>query len=237
MNDFCAHYFEALGTHEQPKLKDTLARAHEIRKFEIELYWKRATYFWAFQLVAFTALGLLFKAGDQYSQRLIIPGSIGVITGFAGYLTARGSKFWQENWEKHIDVLEQETKERLTQVIIGTRPPQFSVSRTNQSLLLLLTYGWGVLLLIAAIPQAVEFLISLCPLYRGIGVLILVMLACGWMWWSNRTYLTGRIYIFGETTWTEYPSKRKSVVPFIIWRDPIGEEPPRKESAKSLPDT
>ncbi len=122
MNDFCAHYFEALGTHEQPKLKDTLARAHEIRKFEIELYWKRATYFWAFQLVAFTVLGLLFKAGDQYSQRLVIPGSIGVITGFAGYLTARGSKFWQENWEKHIDVLEQETKERLTQVIIGTRP-------------------------------------------------------------------------------------------------------------------
>jgi len=160
-----------------------------------------------------------------------------VITGFAGYLTARGSKFWQENWEKHIDVLEHEIKDRLTQVIIGTRPPQFSVSRTNQSLLLLLTYGWGVLLLFAAIPQAGKFLADSRSLYRGIGVLILVLLACGWMWRSNRTRLTGRVYRFGETSWTEYPSKRKGGGPFIIWRDPIGEAPPPEESPKSPPNT
>ena len=38
--------------------KAALNRAHEIRKFEIELYWKRATYFWLLQAAVFTALGL-----------------------------------------------------------------------------------------------------------------------------------------------------------------------------------
>lgn len=43
-------YFEALGVQEdagseRDKLEAALRRAHEIRKFEIDLYWKRATYF------------------------------------------------------------------------------------------------------------------------------------------------------------------------------------------------
>jgi hypothetical protein len=49
-------------------------------------------------LVAFTALGLLFKDGKlNLPELLVIPGMIGAVTAFAGYLSARGSKFWQEN--------------------------------------------------------------------------------------------------------------------------------------------
>jgi hypothetical protein len=260
MNDFRKFYIKALGNHEEVKLKEALARAHEIRQFEIELYWKRATYFWAFQLVAFTVLGLLFKTqlvreGDQlnFSQPLLsaIPASIGVITGFAGYLSACGSKFWQENWEKHIDLLEEETKERLTQVIIGTQRPQFSVSRTNQFLLLVLTFVWGALLLCAAIPQTEKSLLDILKwievhsnnwLPRGTLIVIAVVLVCYWMKRSTRTKLTGLEYRFGDASWVEYPSKRKGIYfaiariytavtkatsdsapPFIIWRDPVGE--------------
>lgn len=117
--NFRDRYFEALGTRDKSKVEDALKRAHDIRQFEIELYWKRATYFWAFQLIAFTALGLLLKDGEIKSMPLLrIPSSIGVITAFAGMLTARRSKFWQENWEAHVDLLEDETEERLTQVVI-----------------------------------------------------------------------------------------------------------------------
>src|SRR5580658_2201060 len=130
MDNFRKHYFEALGTRDDSKLLEARKLAHEIRQFEIELYWKRATYFWAFQLVAFTALGLLLRDGKISSMHLLlIPSSIGVITAFAGWLTARGSKFWQENWEARVDLLEDATKERLTQVVLCRRPPQYSVSR------------------------------------------------------------------------------------------------------------
>jgi hypothetical protein len=67
---------------------------------------------------------------------LLISASIGVITAFAGYLTANGSKFWQENWEAHVDLLENEIGVRLTQVMLCREPPQFSVSRINRFLLL-----------------------------------------------------------------------------------------------------
>src|ERR1017187_9081897 len=123
---FRNRYFQALGIgiDEEPKLEAARRLAHDIRQFEIELYWKRATYFWAFQLIAFTTLGLLFKDGNIVGLgqlplgRLLIPAPIGVITALAGYLTARGSKFWQKNWEAHVDLLEDETKKRLTHVIL-----------------------------------------------------------------------------------------------------------------------
>ncbi len=47
-------YKTAFGTSEAPEtdVKKALELALEIRKFEIELYWKRATYFWAFITIA-----------------------------------------------------------------------------------------------------------------------------------------------------------------------------------------
>jgi hypothetical protein len=58
---------------------------------------------------------LFSKDGESKSvPLLLIPESIGVITAFAGYLTARGSNFWQEHWE----ALENELRMWLTQVVM-----------------------------------------------------------------------------------------------------------------------
>lgn len=221
-------YFEAIGIKmdddpkREDKLKAVLDRAHDIRKFEIELYWKRAAYFWAFQLVAFTILGFLLKDGKFDNEFLRIPATIGAVTALAGYLTAKGSKFWQENWEAHVDMLEGETEGRLTQVIVCRSSPQFSVSRTNQFLLSLLTLAWLLVLLYAAIPQADEFIKTVPPLCRGITIFGLVGLACYLMYIGSKTRLTGRIFRSEDTDWTKYPSKRKNPAHFIIWRDPLG---------------
>ena len=39
--------------------------ALDIRKFEIDLYWKRAAYFWTFIAAAFGAYFLMFNAGPM----------------------------------------------------------------------------------------------------------------------------------------------------------------------------
>jgi hypothetical protein len=49
----------------QPRQKEALAHALEIRRFEIELYWKRATYFWTFIAAAFAAYGIIQKARNR----------------------------------------------------------------------------------------------------------------------------------------------------------------------------
>lgn len=239
---FRDHYFQALGIgiNDECKLEAARKLAHDIRQFEIELYWKRATYFWAFQLIAFTTLGLLFKDGNigPLGQlplgRLLIPAPIGVITAFAGYLTARGSKFWQENWEAQVDLLEDVTKKRLTHVILCHDAPQFSVSRINQRLLLLLTLGWAAVMIAGVIPKAAADYLDTHPWLLG---LIAPLLTAVFLFslYRNRSDFKGCVYYSGdETSWTDYPPKRRpkrrktlreflcgkaSRPLFIIWRD------------------
>ena len=56
-------YFRTLGfTSDNTSKRETaLNRAYKLRTFEIERDWKRADYFWGFQIVIFAAFGLLGK--------------------------------------------------------------------------------------------------------------------------------------------------------------------------------
>jgi len=51
-------YFKTLGfvPTDRPQCRKALTRAYQLRTFEIEHYWKRATYFWGFQIAIFAAL-------------------------------------------------------------------------------------------------------------------------------------------------------------------------------------
>ena len=98
---------------------DSKSRAYEaykiamdIRKFEIELFWKRAAYFWTFigvALAGYTAVLTakvdtppVYDRGDL----LYCISMIGLVFAAAWYLVNRGSKFWQRNWEFQADLLE-----------------------------------------------------------------------------------------------------------------------------------
>ena len=90
--------------------KDKKIKAYEFardtRKFEIELYWKRATYFWTFLALAF---GGYFTALEKLSPKYqFIISLVGVTFSLSWYLVNRASKYWQENWETHIYYLEDE---------------------------------------------------------------------------------------------------------------------------------
>lgn len=59
-------YKKAFGLSETPKsdAEKALQFALDIRKFEIDLYWKRATYFWAFLAVTLAGYFTLLVAKD-----------------------------------------------------------------------------------------------------------------------------------------------------------------------------
>ncbi|MGJ5205040.1 RipA family octameric membrane protein [Bradyrhizobium sp. HKCCYLR20261] len=120
------------------KLKNALSRAYEQRTFEIEHYWKRATFFWGFQAAIFVAFGFVWKepAGPTQSGLLVLSlSSLGILTALANYLSARGSKFWQENWEKHIDMLEDAFEGRLYKTVwLSDGVREYSVSKVNLTL-------------------------------------------------------------------------------------------------------
>jgi hypothetical protein len=127
---------------ENTEINILIERAYDIRKFEIDLYWKRAVYFWGFIVASFTALFIVCDNSKHYSPYLrLIVCSIGFIFSLSWYLINRGSKFWQENWEGVIDMLESRTNRPLYRInLLKDSPTPFnepfsrypySVSRIN----------------------------------------------------------------------------------------------------------
>jgi hypothetical protein len=142
------------------KREEALKNALDIRKFEIDLYWKRAGYFWAFIALSFAAYFAVAtnakKLCDMQSDLLLISSGAGLFFSLCWYCVEKGSKYWQENWEKHVDWLEDEVMGPLYKRILAykngsvsrflpTKPYPFSVSKINQLLSLSICLIWGFL--------------------------------------------------------------------------------------------
>ena len=114
--------------------------SHDVRKFEIELFWKRGTYYWAFILASFTAYfatmnkvvkdhGLSFSCLTDLpflsKLALAIVSLLCFFFCLSWVLVNKGSKFWQKNWESHIDVLEEHFSGKLYHTILNTEHSDF----------------------------------------------------------------------------------------------------------------
>jgi hypothetical protein len=82
--------------------------AQDIRKFEIELYWKRATYFWTILAAAFVGFGAAQQLNDKSARTdmSVVVACLGSIFSFAWFCINKGNKYWQTNWEQNVEVLE-----------------------------------------------------------------------------------------------------------------------------------
>lgn len=131
-------------------IREALDIALDCRKFEIELYWKRANYFVI--IIGAIFIGYYTVKSDIYSQIL---SCLGYVVSFGWICLNRGSKFWQENWESNIKYLcEINGTPIFSLVRNGERKPflmmtsyPYSVSRLNLLVSIVVWLCW--LLLIA----------------------------------------------------------------------------------------
>jgi len=82
--------------------------AHDIRKLEINLLWKRAWFFWGFTLAGFAGFSYFLHGQNQDHQKALLVANFGFICSFIWTLANRGSKFWQDHWDKKIKGIEKE---------------------------------------------------------------------------------------------------------------------------------
>jgi len=174
-----------------------LKYALDIRKFEIDLYWKRAAYFWTLIAASFAGYFALQNAEPQKRSEasIFIIACIGLVLSFAWYLVNRGSKYWQENWERHVDVLADKAIGPLYRTTLARqkwwyilKPHEafpFSVSRVNQVVSLFITVLWAGLVI-----RAFPFLQIYRPNQRvqywamaGLTALFLLLLL--WLAWPK----------------------------------------------------
>jgi len=126
---------------------DKLHKSYYFRDFEIEMYWKRAQYFWSFLAVIYAGYFLLLTYKDIPAKYKLITAAIGVLMSFSWYLVNRGSKRWQEHWEKMIDKYEDITnfivyKDKTTINTGIIKAGAFSVSKINIMVSLIIFLSW-----------------------------------------------------------------------------------------------
>ncbi len=152
INDKDSYIKRIRGGGGNDRLEKCLEKALDIRKFEIELYWKRAAYFWTFIAAAFVGfLALLTGDAPPKAEAALLLSCIGLVLSVALYIVNRGSKYWQTNWELHVDLLEDEVLGPLYKTIVSReqfkkwhlfRAYPFSVSKINQILSFFVVSVW-----------------------------------------------------------------------------------------------
>ncbi len=177
-------YKECFGLGKVPKHKiaeSALQHALDIRKFEISLYWQRATYFWTLIAATFAGYFAVLSAEHMKDKEFnaYVLACVGLIFSLAWFLTNRGSKYWQENWENHVDMLEDGTTGPLYKTVLH-RPPvtnlllsaiegpaPFSVSQINHWVSLFTVAVWVPLVLTVLPPFDLRYPVSLNHLMIG----------------------------------------------------------------------
>lgn len=176
-----------LDSDKSDKPAKALEYALDIRKFEIELYWKRGTYFWT--LIAATFAGYFaVLAAETIENKLFnayVLACIGFVFTLAWFLVNRGSKFWQENWENHVDMLEDSISGPLHKTVLHRPadrtvlerfidgPAPISVSKVNQLVSLFTLCIWPFLIVNVLPPFHCSATVS--PKHAGVLLLVVIV--------------------------------------------------------------
>jgi len=135
---------EPLSKESLCKIKEAYNKSHDIRKFEIDLYWKRAGYFWTFITTIIAIFGLCIK--DKTTDYFILSpviANLGFITALCFFYVNLSSKYWHENWEHNVNNLEFYVSGNLYKINYSNKTGvTHSVSGVNNELSRLLSVIW-----------------------------------------------------------------------------------------------
>lgn len=158
------HYLSNFDS-DDDNIKELCKIALETRKFEIDLYWKRATYFWAFIAADIAAYALVFtRVGDSLSKSVLMTAlsMFGVLFSLGWYFVNWGNKYWQENWEDQMSLLVTRKYGPIFKILKFSKKGffplnggyHFSVSKVNQWLSLFTFFMWLMLFVYSMLKVA-----------------------------------------------------------------------------------
>lgn len=167
--------------------------ALDTRKFEIELYWKRATYFWTFisaDIAAFALIYARMESSVERSALMALFSFLGILFSVGWYFVNRGSKYWQENWEDHIGFLitkeagpifkyRKNPRDKFTK-FNGAYP--FSVSKVNQFLSGMTSIFWFIIFECSSFSFFSKIMSQwCCATLCALVITILLLMILNWM--------------------------------------------------------
>ena len=148
----------------------------ETRRFEIQMYWHRAAYFWAFIVSIYTAFFFISgNDGDQIASKEIIKlalAFLGFVFCLGFYFSNKGSKVWQENWEILEGLLEDEVSIKLYKTFYYDAKNNYSVSKINDWLCGILS-AFSFVFFAMVLIQTINLLF--CPYYIKLAIFVMTL--------------------------------------------------------------
>jgi hypothetical protein len=133
---------------DKKKMQAAYKRAWQNRDFEIDKFWTRSAYFWGFIAAIFVGYTAVITSKKEISANVdVYLVSLGLLFSVAWLLVIKGSKRWQENWEAHIDQLENEITGPLYKTVYRRGKTFYSVSKVNEVLAWIVIVFWAALYL------------------------------------------------------------------------------------------
>lgn len=167
--------FEGLPSHREVRAL-ALRFAWRARDHEIQSGWRRAAYFSGVIAVSYAGYFVLRSTG-QPTHLVLLVTCIGFMASVAWYLVSRAANYWQENWERHAEALEDEVTGPLQKTVLAMddfslpqvgRGYPFSATRILQVFSLYIVMTW---LFLAADALSPTELGTLSPKAVPLGVL------------------------------------------------------------------
>jgi len=128
-------------------LTKSFEKAWENRNYEIDKFWTRAAYFWGFIVLIFGGyISLLTSEHNQKAVEMRIDlylVLLGFLFSLSWWLVILGSKCWQQNWEAHIDRLENYVSGPIYKTIYYSGDRFYSVSKLNEIMAFVVFLVWS----------------------------------------------------------------------------------------------
>jgi SAM-dependent methyltransferase len=142
--------------------------AHANRLFEIELFWKRSLFYWGF--IATATVGYGTTRGSSSDLAFLIA-LFGLVCSFVWAAGNRGSKYWQEYWEKKVTDLQYEVAGNIFFDRCPRKYPlreQFAPRRISVSKLTIALSDFVVMMWILVVARDVlEWFLHIPTIYNG----------------------------------------------------------------------
>lgn len=148
-NNSAADMSQKTSIHSDSRLESLLDISRKTRNFEIDLYWKRTTYYWGFMVAIFA--GYSWENANSPLMQIVLS-FLGFCFATGWYYANSGSKYWQQNWEDHVTALEEIMKIPIHSVRKTPKPLKireilqeypYSVTKINQLLSLITIIFWA----------------------------------------------------------------------------------------------
>lgn len=129
-------------------LREAYDKSHASKNFEIELYWKRATYTWTLIAALITFCGLLINPyftkdkDDGLIFVAFVTSVIGILVTIVCNLIIESGERWKKNWEVHTALLEPLFSGSLYATHVVSSENRLSIAKLNNALYLMFLFIW-----------------------------------------------------------------------------------------------